>query len=105
QITHIKNMMAAPGPQVYPRHPIPCRGLLCGKVSMMGVELQKVQNENPAYFVEWIPNVLTAQCDIPPRGRKMVVTFLVNSAAIREFFKRVNNRFAATLERKAFSHW
>ena len=28
-----------------------------------------VQNKNSSYFVEWIPNnVLTAQCDIPPRG-------------------------------------
>jgi hypothetical protein len=29
--------------------------------------VSNVQNENSAYFVEWIPNnVLTAQCDIPP---------------------------------------
>lgn len=40
-----------------------------GKVSMKEVEeqMQNVQN-NSAYFIEWVPNnVLTAQCDIPPR--------------------------------------
>ena len=56
-----------------------------GKVSMKEVEeqMQNVQNKNSSYFVEWIPNnVLTAQCDIPPRGLKMAVTFLGNSTAI-----------------------
>jgi tubulin beta len=67
--------------------------------------MQKVQNENFAYFVEWILNVLIAQCNIPPRGCKMVVTFLGNSTAIREFFECVNNRFVAMFGRKVFLHW
>lgn len=68
--------------------------------------MQNVQNKNSAYFVEWIPNnVLTAQCDIPPRGLKMAVTFLGNSTAIQELFKRVSDQFTAMFKRKAFLHW
>jgi tubulin beta len=79
-----------------------------GKVSMKEVEeqMQNVQNKNSAYFVEWIPNnVLTAQCDIPPRGLKMAVTFLGNSTAIQELFKRISDQFTAMFKRKAFLHW
>lgn len=79
-----------------------------GKVSMKEVEeqMQNVQNKNSAYFVEWIPNnVLSAQCDIPPRGVKMAVTFLGNSTAIQELFKRVSDHFTAMFKRKAFLHW
>src|SRR5262245_20316801 len=69
-------------------------------------QMQNVQNKNSAYFVEWIPNnVLTAQCDIPPRGLKMAVTFLGNSTAIQELFKRVSDQFTAMFKRKAFLHW
>ena len=79
-----------------------------GRVSMKEVEeqMQNVQNKNSAYFVEWIPNnVLTAQCDIAPRGQKMAVTFLGNSTAIQELFKRVSDQFTAMFKRKAFLHW
>jgi len=69
-------------------------------------QMQNVQNKNSAYFVEWIPNnVLTAQCDIPPRGLKMAVTFMGNSTAIQELFKRVSDQFTAMFKRKAFLHW
>ena len=69
-------------------------------------QMQNVQNKNSAYFVEWIPNnVLTAQCDIPPRGLKMAVTFLGNSTAIQELFRRVSDQFTAMFKRKAFLHW
>ena len=79
-----------------------------GCVSMKEVEeqMQNVQSKNSAYFVEWIPNnVLTAQCDIPPRGLKMAVTFLGNSTAIQELFKRISDQFTAMFKRKAFLHW
>lgn len=69
-------------------------------------QMQNVQSKNSAYFVEWIPNnVLTAQCDIAPRGMKMAVTFLGNSTAIQELFKRVSDQFTAMFKRKAFLHW
>jgi hypothetical protein len=51
-----------------------------------------VQNKNSSYFVEWIPNnVKTAVCDIPPRGLKMSATFVGNSTAIQELFKRISH--------------
>jgi hypothetical protein len=55
---------------------------------------------------EWIPNnVQLAQCDIPPRGLKMAVTFIGNNTAIQEIFKRVSDQFTAMFRRKAFLHW
>merc|ERR1712106_1280280 len=53
-----------------------------GRMSMKEVDEQmlNIQNKNPSYFVEWIPNnVKTAVCDIPPRGLKMSATFIGNS--------------------------
>ncbi|KAH8977271.1 Tubulin/FtsZ [Lactarius hatsudake] len=73
-----------------------------GKVLMKEVEEQM---QNSAYIVEWIPsNVLTAQCDIPLRGLKMAVTFLGNSTAVQELFRRVSEQFTAMFKRKAFWH-
>ena len=69
-------------------------------------QLLNVQNKNSSYFVEWIPNnVKTAVCDIPPRGLKMSATFVGNSTAIQELFKRVSEQFTAMFRRKAFLHW
>lgn len=79
-------------------NPFQVAAVFRGKVSMKEVDdqMQIVQNKNSAYFVEWIPNnVLTAQCDIPPRGSKMAVTFIGNSTAIQELFKRVSEQFSA----------
>ena len=60
-------------------------------------QMLNVQNKNSSYFVEWIPNnVKTAVCDIPPRGVKMAATFICNSTAIQELFKRVSEQFTGT---------
>ncbi len=87
--------------------------------------MMSVQNKNSSYFVEWIPNnVKTAVCDIPPRGLKMSATFVGNTTAIQELFKRISEQFtgklvffyqkywliifdeiAAMFRRKAFLHW
>ena len=65
-----------------------------------------VQNKNSSYFVEWIPNnVKSSVCDIPPKGLKMSATFIGNSTAIQEMFKRVSEQFTAMFRRKAFLHW
>jgi Tubulin C-terminal domain len=65
-----------------------------------------VQNKNSSYFVEWIPNnVKVAVCDIAPRGLKMSATFIGNSTAIQEIFKRISEQFTAMFRRKAFLHW
>ena len=89
-----------------------CRVLVAavfrGRMSMKEVDEQmlNVQNKNSAYFVEWIPNnVKTAVCDIPPRGLKMAATFIGNSTAIQELFKRIGEQFTAMFRRKAFLHW
>ena len=69
-------------------------------------QMMNVQNKNSSYFVEWIPNnVKTAVCDIPPRGLKMSGTFIGNSTAIQELFKRISEQFTAMFRRKAFLHW
>merc|ERR1712080_10386 len=74
----------------------------------MGVDEQMLntQNKNSAYFVEWIPNnVRTAVCDIPPRGLKMAATFMGNSTAVQDIFKRISEQFTAMFRRQAFLHW
>merc|ERR1712071_395548 len=38
-------------------------------------------------------------------GLKMSVTFLGNSTAIQELFKRISEQFTAMFRRKAFLHW
>merc|ERR1711977_739596 len=67
---------------------------------------QMFDAKNSSYFVEWIPNnIKVGICDIPPKGLKMAVTFLGNSTAIQEMFKRVAEYFTAMFRRKAFLHW
>lgn len=69
-------------------------------------QMLNVQSKNSSYFVEWIPNnVKVAVCDIPPRGLKMSATFIGNSTAIQEIFKRISEQFTAMFRRKAFLHW
>jgi len=106
QLFDAKNMMCALDPQ---------RGkyltvaiIFRGRMSMKEVDEQmlNVQNRNSRYFVEWIPNnVKTAVCDIPPRGLRMSGTFIGNTTAIQELFKRVQEQYSAMFRRKAFLHW
>ena len=57
-------------------------------------------------FVEWIPNnVKTAVCDVAPHGLSMASTFIGNTTAIQEIFKRISEQFTAMFRRKAFLHW
>lgn len=61
-------------------------------------QMMQVQNKNSTYFVDWIPNnVKTAVCDIPPRGLKMSATFIGNTTAIQELFRRISEQFAGKL--------
>lgn len=101
-----KNMMAACDPR-HGRY-LTVAAMFRGPVSMKEVDEQMlaVQNKNSQFFVEWIPNnVKTAVCDIPPRNLKMSATFVGNSTAIQELFKRINEQFTAMFRRKAFLHW
>ena len=59
-----------------------------------------------SHFVEWIPNnVKTAVCNVPPKNLKMATTFIGNSTAIQEVFKRIQEQFSVMFHRKAFLHW
>ncbi len=106
QMFDTKNMMAAWDP----RHSsyLTVAAVFRGRMSMNEVDehVLNVQHKNSSYFVEWIPNnVKTAVCDIPPRGLKMAATFIGNSTAIQELFKRISEQFTAMFRRKAFLHW
>ncbi|XP_011342635.1 tubulin beta chain isoform X3 [Ooceraea biroi] len=106
QMFDAKNMMAACDPR-HGRY-LTVAAVFRGRMSMKEVDEQmlNIQNKNSSYFVEWIPsNVKTAVCDIPPRGLKMSATFIGNSTAIQELFKRVSEQFTAMFRRKAFLHW
>ncbi|TPX44787.1 hypothetical protein SeLEV6574_g04288 [Synchytrium endobioticum] len=106
QMFDAKNMMAASDPR-HGRY-LTVAAMFRGRMSMKEVDEQmlNVQNKNSSYFVEWIPNnVKTAVCDIPPKGLKMSVTFIGNSTAIQELFKRISDQFTAMFRRKAFLHW
>ncbi len=47
----------------------------------------------------------TAVCDVPPRNLSMSATFIGNTTAIQEIFKRISEQFTAMFRRKAFLHW
>lgn len=101
-----KNMMAACDPR-HGRY-LTVAAIFRGKMSMKDVDEQmtNIQNKNSSYFVDWIPhNIKTAVCDIPPCGMTMSATFLGNTTAIQELFKRISEQFTAMFKRKAFLHW
>jgi tubulin beta len=106
QMFDSKNMMAACDPRT--GRYLTVATIFRGKVSMKEVEdqMKTVQDKNSAYFVEWIPNnVLSAHCNIAPKGFTMAVTFMGNSTAIQDLFRRVAEQFSAMFKRKAFLHW
>uniref|UniRef100_K7CSL4 Tubulin, beta 3 n=1 Tax=Pan troglodytes TaxID=9598 RepID=K7CSL4_PANTR len=106
QMFDAKNMMAACDPR-HGRY-LTVAAVFRGRMSMKEVDEQMlaIQSKNSSYFVEWIPNnVKVAVCDIPPRGLKMSSTFIGNSTAIQELFKRISEQFTAMFRRKAFLHW
>ena len=95
-----KNMMAACDPR-HGRY-LTVAAMFRGRMSMKEVDDQmlSVQNKNSSYFVEWIPNnVKTAVCDIAPRGLPMAATFVGNSTAIQELFKRISEQFTGMFVR------
>merc|ERR1712057_61645 len=91
-----KNMMCAADPR-NGRY-LTCSCLFRGRMSTKEVDEQmlNVVNKNSSYFVEWIPNnVKSAICDIPPKGLKMATTFIGNTTAVQETWKRVAEQFTA----------
>jgi tubulin beta len=101
-----KNMMCAADPR-HGRY-LTCACMFRGRMSTKEVDEQMLNlvNKNSSYFVEWIPNNVKASiCDIPPKGLKMATTFVGNTTAIQEVWKRVSEQFTAMFRRKAFLHW
>ncbi|CAO1632325.1 unnamed protein product [Jaminaea pallidilutea] len=83
-------------------------GIYRGQVGGKAVEdaMSQLQTRQSNMFVEWIPqNTLHSLCDVPPPGLKMSATFISNSTAIQELFKRTADQFAVMFRRKAFLHW
>ncbi|GAM25142.1 hypothetical protein SAMD00019534_083170, partial [Acytostelium subglobosum LB1] len=106
QMFDTKNMMAASDPRNGKY--LTASALFRGKLYTKEVDEQmlSVQSKNSSYFVEWIPNnIKSSICDVPPHGLPMSVTFIGNSTAIQDLFKRVSNHFTAMFKRKAFLHW
>jgi tubulin beta len=106
QMFDAKNMMAASDPRQGKYLTACC--MFRGKMSTKEVDEQMlaVQMKNSSYFVEWIPNnIKSSVCDVPPKGLKMSATFVGNSTAIQDLFKRIGDQFTAMFRRKAFLHW
>jgi len=101
-----KNMMTACDPR-HGRY-LTVAAMFRGKCSTKEVDEQifGVQSKNSSYFVEWIPNNVTVSvCDVAPRDTPIAATFIGNSTAIQEIFKRIHDQFSAMFRRKAFLHW
>jgi tubulin beta len=106
QMFDAKNMMAACDPR-HGRY-LTASAMFRGKIATKEIEdaMLNVRQKNSSFFVEWIPhNIKTSVCDIPPKDHKVAVTFIGNSTAIQELFKRVNLQFGVMFKRKAFLHW
>jgi len=106
QMFDARNMMCA----VDPRHGryLTASTMFRGRVSTKEVDdvMYQVQSKNSSSFVEWIPNnIKSSVCDIPPVGLDMSATFIGNSTAIQDVFKRVAESFSAMFRRKAYVHW
>jgi tubulin beta len=101
-----RNMMCASDPK-HGRY-LTASAIFRGKVSTKSVDDQMlaIQSKQSSYFVEWIPNnIKSSVVNIPPRGMDLSVTFLGNTTAIQDVFKRVAEQFTAMFRRKAFLHW
>eukprot|EP01133_Synstelium_polycarpum_P012644 gene12644-14852_t len=106
QMFDAKNMMAASDPRNGKY--LTASALFRGKIFTKEVDEQMlaIQNRNSSFFVEWIPNnIKSSICDIPPKGLPMSVTFIGNSTAIQDLFKRIATHFNSMFKRKAFLHW
>jgi len=106
QMFDSKNMMAACDPKN--GRFLTASAMFRGKVTSKEVDdhMSKVQNKNSDNFVEWIPNnIKSSICDVASIGEEMSATFIGNSTAIQDVFKRVGNQFSKMFKRKAFVHW
>lgn len=101
QMFDSRNMMTACDP-VTERY-LTVATIFRGEMSMKEVdeEMLKIQNKNSKNFVKWIPNnVKIAVCDVPRKGMKISGTFIGNSTAIQNIFKRLVEQFSTMFKKK-----
>jgi tubulin beta len=101
-----RNMMANVDPRKGKYLTAAC--MFRGAVPAQEVDAQMlaIQQREANQFVDWIPNnIKSSICDIPPVGTKLSGTFIANSTAIQELFKRIGTQFTHMFRRKAFLHW
>jgi len=106
QMFDSRNMMCACDPK-HGRY-LTASAIFRGELSTKDVDDQMltIQNKNSANFVDWIPNnIKSSVVNTPPKGLKLSVTFLANTTAIQDMFKRVGEQFSMMFRRKAFLHW
>jgi tubulin beta len=101
-----KNMMAACDPRKGKYLAASC--IYRGAVTSKDVDDQVsiIQAKEADRFVPWIPNnIKSSICSIAPTGFKMTGTFVANTTAIQDVFKRIGAQFQGMFRRKAFLHW
>jgi tubulin beta len=106
QMFDSKNMMCASDPR-HGRY-LTASAVFRGPVATKDVDdaMMALQAKNSSYFIEWIPNnIKSSVCDVAPKGLKMSATFIGNTTAIQEMFRRVAEQFTVMFKRKAFLHW
>eukprot|EP01118_Nematostelium_gracile_P014981 TRINITY_DN5924_c0_g1_i1.p1 TRINITY_DN5924_c0_g1~~TRINITY_DN5924_c0_g1_i1.p1 ORF type:complete len:240 (+),score=43.25 TRINITY_DN5924_c0_g1_i1:69-722(+) len=65
--------------------------------------MTSTSNYKTPYFVEWIPdNVKYCFCDVPPKDTLLSCTWIGNTTAVNDVFKRIERPFDAMFRRKAF---
>eukprot|EP01022_Parablepharisma_sp_SALTPOND_P021255 TRINITY_DN4113_c0_g1_i1.p1 TRINITY_DN4113_c0_g1~~TRINITY_DN4113_c0_g1_i1.p1 ORF type:complete len:489 (-),score=27.82 TRINITY_DN4113_c0_g1_i1:523-1845(-) len=76
-----------------------------GKLSSYETEkaLQDLIAKNSSYFTEWIPNnIKNGLCSVPSKGHNENITFIGNSMATQEIFKKITERFTELFRRKVY---
>jgi tubulin beta len=107
QVFSSGNLMAAVDPK-HGRYLTAALMFRGARVSTQEVDDQvlSIQNKKAQLFVEWIPNnIKSSVCSVPHHGVDMSATFIGNSTAVQELFKRVHYQFTAMFKRRAFLHW
>uniref|UniRef100_A0A182RFR3 Tubulin beta chain n=1 Tax=Anopheles funestus TaxID=62324 RepID=A0A182RFR3_ANOFN len=106
QLFSNSNLMAACNPQ----HGtfLTAAAMFRGRLSTRTVEehMSGVRLKSQLSFSGFIPNnVKSAICDVPPRGMKMAATFIANTTAITQLFRRIMGQFGTMYRQRAFLHW
>ncbi|KAA6401399.1 MAG: putative tubulin beta-2C chain [Streblomastix strix] len=79
-----------------------------GRISIKEVDqlMMSCIDKDSKQFVKWIPSSTKwSICDIPPKCIGKSTTFISNSTAIQDVFKRFSQQFNTLFKRKAFLHW